>query len=156
MHTLPPPPRHRFGALFVGLARRWRRALDDRLSGVGLTDATWAPLVHLEMSGGGISQTELAGMLGIDGSTLVRLLDILAGKGLIERRPDPVDRRAKRLHLTQAGHDAVVGIRAVIIQAETEMLADLDDATLAALIDTFDLIDARIRAMRPHSGTPQQ
>ena len=76
------PPRFRFGHQFSLLARQWRRAVETRLEQAGLTDATWAPLVHLSASGGGITQKELAALVGIDGSTLVRLLDILSDKGL--------------------------------------------------------------------------
>ena len=56
VQTPPAPARLRFGIKFVLLARRWRQALDQRLAEVGLSDATWAPLVHLWESGGGISQ----------------------------------------------------------------------------------------------------
>ncbi|MGO4611814.1 MarR family transcriptional regulator, partial [Variovorax sp. 2RAF20] len=78
---------HRIGIRLVGLARRWRQALDARLSSAGLSDATWAPLIHLHELGGGISQSELAAAVGLDGSSLVRLLDILVEQALIERRP---------------------------------------------------------------------
>lgn len=89
--------RQRFGWLFVGVARRWRAALDERLAGLGLSDATWSPLVHIGRSGGGIRQNALAGRIGIDTSSLVRLLDILVAKALIERRQDPADRRSNLL-----------------------------------------------------------
>ena len=103
VQTPPAPARLRFGIKFVLLARRWRQALDQRLAEVGLSDATWAPLVHLWESGGGISQKDLAALVGIDGSSLVRLLDILAGRGLVERRMDPADRRTRLVFLTEAG-----------------------------------------------------
>ncbi|MGG2362798.1 MarR family transcriptional regulator, partial [Salmonella enterica] len=56
-------PRARFGLEFALLARRWRRTLDFRLAEAGLTDATWAPLVHLHESGDGISQKALAALV---------------------------------------------------------------------------------------------
>ena len=56
----PTSPRSRFGFAFVLLARRWRRLLDRRIAALGLTDATWTPLIHLQMAGDGISQTENA------------------------------------------------------------------------------------------------
>jgi MarR family transcriptional regulator, transcriptional regulator for hemolysin len=50
----------------------------------------------------GLKQSELAGMLDLQPITLTRLLDRLCVNGLIERRPDPNDRRANRLYLTRA------------------------------------------------------
>src|SRR3546814_7214069 len=92
--------RSRFGIRFSLLARRWRQVLDAHLATAGLSDATWIPLVHLSETGGGITQKELAALVGIDGSSLVRLLDILCRKGLVERRADESDGRARRIHLT--------------------------------------------------------
>ncbi|QDL91658.1 MarR family transcriptional regulator [Paroceanicella profunda] len=137
-----------FGMQFNGLARRWRRALDARIAVTGLTDATWAPLVHLQRSGGGISQKDLAALVGIDGSSLVRLLDILCREGLVERQPDPQDRRARRLELTPAGHAAVRELSVILEAAESEMLADLDDTELRAMMDAFARIDARLQMLR--------
>ena len=146
--------RERFGMLFVGVARRWRAAVDSRLAGLGLSDATWPPLVHIDTSGGGISQKELAARVGIDGSSLVRLLDILARKGLIERRQDEADRRANLLFLTPEGEAAVRDIRRLLVAAEAEMLADLDDDRLRALTGALERIDARIRAPRGEGEAP--
>src|SRR3546814_11911523 len=91
--------RSRFGIRFSLLARRWRQVLDAHLATAGLSDATWIPLVHLSETGGGITQKELAALVGIDGSSLVRLLDILCRKGLVERRADESDGRARLIHL---------------------------------------------------------
>lgn len=144
----PIPPRQRFGMLFVGVARRWRAALDASLADAGLSDATWSPLMHIARSGGGISQKELAARIGIDGSTLVRLLDLLAGKGLIERRQDAADRRANLLFLTPAGRAAVRKVQHILDRVETEMLADFDDDAVAVLMADLDAIDARIKTLR--------
>src|ERR1700730_8625449 len=51
----------------------------------------------------GLSQTELAERVGIEGPTLVRHLDRVCGAGLVVRRPDPVDRRVTRIELTDLG-----------------------------------------------------
>src|SRR5690606_36107404 len=103
MNTASTSPRFRFGIRFSLLARRWRRALDARLAAGGLSDATWVPLVHLQESGGGITQKELAALVGIDGSSLVRVLDILSRQGLVERRLDEADGRARLVYLTPTG-----------------------------------------------------
>jgi MarR family transcriptional regulator, transcriptional regulator for hemolysin len=59
----------------------------------GITRAQWAVLVRLDRSEG-LNQSELAEMLDLQPITLTRLLDKLSDSGLIERRPDPDDRRA--------------------------------------------------------------
>lgn len=113
-----------------------------------MADATWPPLVHLSLSGGGISQKELAERVGIDGSSLVRLLDILSERGLLERRPDPADRRSRQLYLTPAGEDAVRQIEAVLERTEREMLEDLDQDDLGRLLEAMERIERRIACMQ--------
>lgn len=141
------PLRHRFGMRFVELARRWRRALDSRLAVAGLTDATWAPLIHLHESGDGIHQKALAFRLGLDTSSIVRLLDILSARGLIERREDPHDRRAKHIFLTPQGHAEVREIRQVLTTIEQEMLADVTDDELAVISGALEKISTRAQSI---------
>lgn len=141
-------PLSRFGFVFSRTARRWRRELDLRLAAIDMADATWPPLVHLSLSGGGISQKELAERVGIDGSSLVRLLDILSERGLLERRPDPTDRRSRRLYLTSSGEEAVQRIEAILEQTEAEMLADLSPDDLTQVLNAMDRIERRIAHMQ--------
>jgi len=137
-------PRSQFGIRFSLLARRWRRALDIRLAEAGLTDATWVPLVHLHQTGGGLTQKELAALVGIDGSSLVRLLDILCRQGLAERRVDERDSRARLVHLTEQGENRVAEIRRELAKGEKEMLADLSDDDIATMLRSFDSIEHRL------------
>ena len=78
----------------------------------------------------------------------MRLIDILSAKGLIERRQDPSDRRSNLLFLTQAGKSAVQDIHRVLLEVETQMFADVDDAEIAALTDAIERIDARVKSLR--------
>lgn len=141
-------PRARFGVRFSLLARRWRRALDARLAEAGLSDATWVPLIHLHESGGGITQKELAALVGIDGSSLVRLLDILCRQGLVERRADASDGRARLVHLTAAGQTRVAEIRRELAKGEAEMLTDLSDEDIARMLEHFEQIDRRLQTLQ--------
>lgn len=136
--------RLQFGFVLVGLARRWRRALDERMAALGLTDAAWPPLVHLDRLGDGVTQNELAGRCGIDGSTLVRLLDILGNQGLVERRISPTDRRSRLVFLTAKGRKALVSVYRVLEQSEVAMLKDVDDDQITATLDVFARIDRRL------------
>lgn len=137
--------REQFGVTFVDLARRWRRALDHNLAQTGLTDATWAPLVRLHEAGDGVQQKELALRVGLRESSLVRLLDILENNGLIERRTDDADRRAKLIFVTGAGRTAVKRIRKVLARVEGNILADLSDQDVAAMLHAFTRIGERIQ-----------
>ena len=142
------PLRYRFGRQFSLLARQWRHEVYHRLEGAGLTDATWAPLVHLSAAGDGITQKELANLVSIDGSTLVRLLDILSDKGLIERRTDENDRRAKQVFLTEAGRAAVAAIRGQLNAVEGELLGDVTDDEIAVVVDVLSRIGGRLEELR--------
>lgn len=148
MTTAPTSPRARFGVRFSLLARRWRRALDARLAEAGLSDATWVPLVHLQESGGGMTQKELAALVGIDGSSLVRLLDILCRQGLVERRVDASDGRARLVHLTATGKIRVAEIRRELAKGEAEMLADLSDSDIAGMLRHFERIEQRLQTLQ--------
>lgn len=143
-----PLTRHNFGFRLGLLARRWRREVDAAIAVTGLTAATWRPLMHLAHRGDGLHQTTLAASLGIEGSTLVRLLDGLERQRLIERRSDPQDRRAKIIALTAAGHDTVNALRVRIEALESELLTDVDDAELALLGRVFARVDAVLAARR--------
>lgn len=142
-------PRLQFGMALTLLARQWRRAVDIRLAEAGLTDATWSPLVHLDGRPDGIVQKDLAVLAGIDDSSLVRLLDILEERALIERRVDEQDRRAKRIALTATGNAAVRDIRAALHAAEAEMLSDVSDDEIGDVLAVFGKIDARTRREQP-------
>ena len=109
------------------VTRRWRQVLDREFRVVGLTDATWRPLLHLQLLGDGILQKELAASVGIEGPSLVRILDALVAKGLIQRSEDRSDRRVKRLCLTSAGHLVVARICDILLPLENQLLHAFSD-----------------------------
>ena len=95
--------RRQFPFSISRIARRWRKLLDERLKDLGMTQARWNTMVALHRGGEGTTQRELAKLMSIENPTLVRLLDNLESRGLIERRPCEHDRRARRLYLTRHG-----------------------------------------------------
>ena len=123
--------------------------LDEELSGYGLTDATWRPLFHLGRLGDGIRQTELAEALGIQGPSLVRLLDNLERDGLILRREDRGDRRAKSLVMTESGRRAYLQVKAVTEQVADRLLDGADADDVAAAMRVFAHLDAALQAAAP-------
>jgi MarR family transcriptional regulator, transcriptional regulator for hemolysin len=141
-----PQPNWQIGVQLVQLGRRWRRVLDEELSGYGLTDATWRPLFHLGRLGDGIRQTELAEALGIQGPSLVRLLDNLERDGLIVRREDRGDRRAKSLAMTDGGRRVYAKVQAVTEQVADRLLAGAEAGDLAAVARLFAHLDAALES----------
>ena len=88
-----------FGFLVHDISRMLRKRFDRRARGIGLTKSQWIVMAHLARHEG-IHQGGLAEILEIEPATLARHLDRLEETGWIERRSDPADRRAWRLHLT--------------------------------------------------------
>ena len=94
-----------FGFRVARIARRLRQAVDSELGAYGLTEATWRPLAYVGRLGDGVRQKELAAALGIEGPSLVRLLDSLERRGLIKRREHEGDRRVRGIYLTPPGRE---------------------------------------------------
>ena len=130
------------------LTRRWRQVLDSEFQSVGLTDASWRPLLHLHYLGDGIHQKELAASVGIQGPSLVRLLDALVAKGLIARMEDAHDRRAKQLFLTEDGHTLVGQIRATVMALEGELLDQFSDSEFSQVAEFLERLDAGVSVIR--------
>lgn len=113
------------------LTRRWRQILDTEFQSAGLTDATWRPLLHLNILGDGVRQKDLAVSIGIKGPSLVRLIETLVAKGLIQQSEDGTDRRAKLLCLTHEGQSVVARIREIVQPIESELLSPFSDSEIA-------------------------
>ena len=81
-------------------ARSIRRAFDQRAATMGVTRPQWRVLARLKRESG-LRQVELAERLDMEPITLCRIVDRLEEAGLVKRKPDPSDRRAWLLELTQ-------------------------------------------------------
>ncbi len=92
--------------LLHDVARLLRVDADKRARLHGMTRAQWALLIRLERQPG-ISQKELSELLEVEPITVARLIDRLEARGMVERRPDPRDRRIWRLHLLPPAHDVL-------------------------------------------------
>ncbi len=112
------------------LARRWRQVVDSEFQSSGLTDATWRPLLHLHRLGDGIRQKDLAASIGIEGPSIVPLIDTLISKKLIQRSEDVNDRRAKLLYLTPEGLSVVARIQETVTSLENELLSSFSESEI--------------------------
>lgn len=112
------------------ISRAWRTRMDGRLAGLGLTQGKWNTLYHLSMSEGPVMQRDLATIVGVEGPTMVRLLDGLERQGLIERIPAAHDRRGKMIRLTAASEPVVSEMCRISRQLKAEIFADIPDSEL--------------------------
>jgi DNA-binding MarR family transcriptional regulator len=90
------------------VARLMRTRFDQRARSFGMTRAQCVILMKLRCHPG-LSQSELAALMEVEPITVARLIDRLEAGGMVERRPDPSDRRMHRLHLKEAA-DPVLAI----------------------------------------------
>jgi DNA-binding MarR family transcriptional regulator len=121
------------GFLVADISRLMRRAFQARLEGGPVTFAQARALVYLAR-GQGLRQVDLADQLEVQPITLARLVDQLAEAGLVERRADPADRRAYRLHLTGAAAPVLAQVRAIAGEVRDEALAGLTQRESAQLV----------------------
>ena len=133
-----------FGFQISRIARRLRQAVDMELRTFGLTEATWRPLVYVARLGAGVRQKELAIALGIEGPSLVRLLDSLERRGFIERREDESDRRARGIHLTRAGRELAVRAARIGNDLQSRLLAGVPEADLETCERVLETLEREI------------
>ena len=130
------PKQDSLGFLVADLARLMRRAFEQRLQGGALTLAQARTLIHVARQEG-VRQIDLADAMELQPITLARLIDQLAESGLVERRPDPADRRAYRVYLLPAAQNELATIEREAAAIRARALQGLDvaqaDATMAAL-----------------------
>jgi DNA-binding MarR family transcriptional regulator len=145
-----PDSRDSIGFLVADVARLMRRAFQARLEGGPITYAQARALVNIA-SREGMRQVDLADLLETQPITVARLVDQLGAAGLVERRADPADRRAYRLHLTPAARPRLAEIRAVSEAVQRQALADLSPA--GATRTTEGLRRMRETLSGPRRGT---
>jgi len=131
------------GFLIRRIGRLWRREADQALADHGLSQATALPLVVLSRWGKSARQGVLAEEMGIEGPSLVRLIDLLQAEGLVERREDVTDRRAKMLHLTALGETKAEEINRVLRRVRAYLLKDLSREDLAVTFEALRSIEQR-------------
>jgi MarR family transcriptional regulator for hemolysin len=114
--------------------RLWRKIARAAAARHGVSEAASSPLIWIDRLGPDLRQNALAEAVGIEGASLVRLIDELEQSGIITRTPDPSDRRANCINLTRKGREVVGEV--------TEELAALR-ASVFAKVTPEDMIGAR-------------
>jgi len=122
------------------VSRAWRARTDAALAELGVSTTQAFPISAVHRLGGGVRQHALAAALGIEGPSLVRTLDKLGAAGLLERRDDSADRRAKTLHLTEDGAKLARAIETVVANVRNELLAGVEAEDLAAAVRVLQTV----------------
>jgi MarR family transcriptional regulator for hemolysin len=113
-----------FGFLLKEVSRRYVLRFEVRAREIPLTLAQAKTLARLEKNEG-VSQARLADLAEVDAMTMVRILDRMEADGLLERRPDPADRRARCLYLTAKAKPIVDEIWRLSEALRAEIFADV-------------------------------
>jgi MarR family transcriptional regulator for hemolysin len=122
------------GFLLHDVARFLRKRFEQRARDLGLTRSQWHTLAYLNANEG-IHQGGLADILEIEPITLVRILDKLQDRGLIERRQHPTDRRIWQLYLRDAARPLIAEMKTIGEATRAEALAGLAEADRDHLVE---------------------
>jgi MarR family transcriptional regulator, transcriptional regulator for hemolysin len=144
-----------FGFLVHDVARLFGRRFNQRaLVFLGLTRAQCKVLGYLARNEG-INQAGLADLLEIKPMSLVRQIDRMEEDGWIERRPDPGDRRAHRLVLTEKARPILTRILDLSNEVRTEAFAGLSAAEGRRLIDLLERVHGNLSERVPPLGVAE-
>lgn len=122
--------------LLHDVARLLRTRFDQRARSRGMTRAQWVILARINATPG-LSQNELASILEVEPISVGRLIDRLQGRGLVERRPDPADRRIWRLHLLPGAEPVLEEISKARDVLGDELLQGVDPALRSLMVDAL-------------------
>ena len=124
-------------------SRLIRRAFDARARAIGVTRAQWQVLSALGRHPG-INQGALADILDVDPITVCRMVDRLQEAALVERRPNPADRRSWQLYLTPKAGELVLQLRPLADALQADALDGVSVDELASLTALLDRVNANL------------
>ena len=128
-------------------SRQLRSLFDERVRDLGLTAVQARLLVSLDLYPGE-NQAFYADRLEVEPITLTRIADRMEESGWVERHPDPDDRRARLLWLTEKSRGIVAQVESIIDRLFEDMLTGLSEAERQALTRMLDTIGENIAAAR--------
>jgi MarR family transcriptional regulator for hemolysin len=134
----------RFADALHGTARSWRQAIDRRLKSLGMSQASWMTIAVASKARSPLSQSELADRLGVEGATMVAMVDRLVKAGFIVRQPCETDRRINRVVLTEAGQRVFETVQNEAAAVRQELLTSLDPVKLAIAAEILETLQESI------------
>lgn len=138
----------RLGFLIHDVSRMRRSAYDQFMKPLGITRAQWWVLAHLSRHDG-MMQTQLADVLEVGKASLGDVIESLEAGGWVQRRPDPADKRAKRVYLTKPAQTLIKRMTVMENDFNSQILSDLSSEEVAELIRSLIKIKHSISRLAP-------
>jgi MarR family transcriptional regulator, transcriptional regulator for hemolysin len=133
------------GFLLREVSRRYALQFEVRARELSLNLPQAKALVRLEKNEG-VSQTRLAELAEVDAMTMVRILDRMEADGLLERRPDPADRRARCVYLTPRAKPVLAEIWRLSEVMRAEVFEGIGEAERDVFMSVLEDIYAKLTA----------
>jgi DNA-binding MarR family transcriptional regulator len=132
-----------------------RTAFDQLMKPLGVTRAQWWVLAHLSRNDG-MMQTKLADALDVGKASLGNFIERLEASGLVERRDDPVDKRAKRVFMAKAGQQLLKRMTLEENRLNELILKDLSPSERNSMSKQLSCIkQALIRQISPGASSEE-
>src|ERR1700742_1166556 len=135
-----------FTFLLREVARRFVVRFEVHARAISLTLSQCKVLVRLEKNEG-VSQARLAELTDVDAMTMVRILDRMESEGLLERRPDPADRRARCLYLTAKARPLLAEILRLGDLTRSEVFDGIRKSELDSFMDVLERMDDNLNKL---------
>jgi MarR family transcriptional regulator, transcriptional regulator for hemolysin len=136
-----------FGYLLSDVTLLFRKHFDRRAVRFGLTRAQWRAIKMLHYRDAALRQTELAEFLEMEPIAVGRVIDRLQAAGFVERRPDPKDRRAWRLHLTPRARAVIEDMQGIGRGLRKDATAGIEAEELAQALAVIERIKDNLQAL---------
>ena len=131
------------GFLLSDVSRLMRRRFDERARNSGASVTQWRVLKILERQPG-LNQGQIAELLEVEPITSCRMIDRLEESKLVERRRDPADRRAWRIHLTDESQPVLADLHVLAGGMIEDALEGLSPSQRDALVDALNTIRSNL------------
>jgi MarR family transcriptional regulator for hemolysin len=141
------------GFLLREASRRYVQRFEVRASELSLNLAQCKALIRLEKNEG-VSQARLAELAEVDAMTMVRILDRMEADGLLERRPDPQDRRARCLYLTAKAKPLLAQIWRLSDTTRAEVFAGIGKNERDVFMSVLERLHDNLSSLEDKSSHP--
>lgn len=132
-----------FGFLLSETSRTLRRRFEQKAQDYNLTSAQWRAIVEISRQEG-MTQVALAQRLEIEPMTVCRLVDRMEAAGFVSREPDPADKRAKLVRLTEQSRGILDKMRKIALLVYEEAFDGFSDEERVALVAALNRINANL------------
>jgi MarR family transcriptional regulator, transcriptional regulator for hemolysin len=125
-------------------AKYFQRSLDNELrKNVGVTLSQWRVVRSLVLQPG-LTQKELANKIGIEGATLVPMIDKMEKRGLLKRKTDSTDRRVNRIYLTSRADSLWESMTECALKIRKSSTKSIPESDIQITLDTLRRISQNL------------